>query len=83
MKGSKLTRGVCSHVLYFDGLAYYTVPGKLLSVDVVLQFQLLLWDLPKALFMHLKFPGCVGVLYAQVSAGSSAGLHGKTWCYFL
>lgn len=87
MKRSKLTRGVCSRLVYFEGLAYYTVPGKLLPVDVVLQLHLLLWALPKALFMYPKFPGCVGVLCAQGSAGSSAGCiakHGAIFseCFF-
>jgi len=45
IKGSHLTHGVSSHRFGFDGLAYYTVPGKLFSVAVVLQPHLLLWDL--------------------------------------
>lgn len=67
MKGSKQTQGVCSHPLYFDGLAHYTVPGKL-SLDVVPPPRLLLWDLPKALCAS-KISRCVGFLLAQGSAG--------------
>lgn len=64
MKGSKLTQGVCSCLsLLMDWCI-----TLLLSVDAVLPPHLLLWDLPKTLLMHPKFPECVGVLCTQGSA---------------
>lgn len=58
---------MCSHPLYFDGLAHHTVPGRL-SEDAVPQPHLLLWYFPKALYAS-RISKCVGVLLAQGSAG--------------